>query len=64
MKYLALVYPQSAGALEAPLDDTSYKIVFTPSPRAFREAGWMDARILTPDVLPLPAAAREPGRLA
>ena len=56
LKYLALVYPQSSGTPEAPLDDTSYKIVFTPTPRAFRDAGWMDARILTPDVLPAPAA--------
>ena len=56
LKYLALVYPQRSNAPEAPLDETSYKIVFTPSPRAFREAGWMDARILTPDMLPVPAA--------
>ena len=55
LKYLALVYPQRANAMEAPLDDTSYKIVFTPSPRAFRDAGWMEARILTPDALPAPA---------
>ena len=55
LKYLALVYPQNANATEAPLDDTSYKIVFTPAPRAFRDAGWMDARILSPDVLPVPA---------
>lgn len=50
-----MVYPQRAGGPEAPLDDASYKIVFTPSPRAFRDAGWMGARILTPDVLPAPA---------
>jgi hypothetical protein len=55
LKYLALVYPQGANAPEAPLDDTSYKIVFTPSPRVFRDAGWMDARIVSPDVLPAPA---------
>ena len=54
LKYLALVYPQRANAPEAPLDDTSYKIVFTPSPRAFRDAGWMEARILTPDALSAP----------
>jgi uncharacterized protein (DUF58 family) len=63
LKYLALVYPQSANAPEAPLDDTSYKIVFTPSPRAFRDAGWMDARILTPDVLPTPAGGPGAGPL-
>jgi hypothetical protein len=55
LKYLALVYPQNANATEAPLDDTSYKIVFTPAPRAFLDAGWMEARILTPDALPAPA---------
>ncbi len=55
LKYLALVYPQSAIAPEAPLDETSYKIVFTPSPRKFSEAGWMGARFLDPDVLPVPA---------
>ncbi len=55
LKYLALVYPQRADAPEGPLDDTSFKIVFTPSPRSFRDAGWGRARILGPDVLPLPA---------
>lgn len=57
LKYLALVYPQKASGPEAPLDDTSFKIVFTPSPRQFAEAGWMDARLLAPDCLPVP-----PGR--
>src|SRR5580658_2287596 len=50
LKYLALVYPQKASGTEAPLDDTSYKIVFTPSPRQFADAGWMDARLLAPDI--------------
>jgi hypothetical protein len=57
LKYLALVYPQAANAPEAPLDETSYQIVFTTSPRKFYEAGWEDARILSPDVLPGPLAA-------
>ncbi len=55
LKYLALVYPQPADALEAPLNDTSYKIVFTPSPQRFSEAGWVGARVLDPDALPVPA---------
>lgn len=55
LKYLALVYPQRFDAMEAPLDDTSYKVVFTPSPRQFAEAGWLDARLLDPDALPLPS---------
>jgi uncharacterized protein (DUF58 family) len=54
LKYLALVYPQRADTPEAPLDDASFKIVFTPSPSAFRDAGWMEARVLDPDVLPVP----------
>src|SRR5271157_5418135 len=57
LKYLALVYPQRASGPEAPLDDTSYKIVFTPSPRQFADAGWMDARLLSPEVLPAPVRA-------
>jgi uncharacterized protein (DUF58 family) len=56
LKYLALVYPQRIGATEAPHDDGSYKIVFTASARAFHEAGWAHARLLSPDVLPVPAA--------
>jgi uncharacterized protein (DUF58 family) len=59
LRYLALVYPQSASGPEAPLDETSYKIVFTPAPRLFSEAGWADARVLAPDVLPVPAARAE-----
>jgi uncharacterized protein (DUF58 family) len=59
LKYLALVYPQRAGAPEGPLNEASFKIVFTPSPRAFREAGWSEARLLDPHVLPVPA--RGPG---
>ena len=56
LKYLALVYPQRSGATEGPHDDASFKIVFTPSPRAFLDAGWKHARVLSPDVLPVPAA--------
>jgi uncharacterized protein (DUF58 family) len=52
LKYLALVYPQSANTVEGPLSEASYKIVLTPAPRKFPEAGWMQARILAPDVLP------------
>jgi len=55
LKYLALVYTQGADALEPPLDDTSYKIVFTASPRRFSEAGWVGARVLDPEALPIPA---------
>jgi uncharacterized protein (DUF58 family) len=60
LKYLALVYPQRADAVEGPLNDASFKIVFTPSPRAFRDAGWLQARVLDPDVLPVPPALSNP----
>jgi uncharacterized protein (DUF58 family) len=53
LKYLALVYPLQSQGTAPPLEDSSYKIVVTPSPRRFAEAGWMGARILSPDVLPL-----------
>jgi hypothetical protein len=61
LKYLALVYPQRADAPEGPLDDSNFKIVFTPSPRAFRDAGWVHARLLDPDVLPIPAGGADAG---
>jgi uncharacterized protein (DUF58 family) len=48
LRYLALVYPQSGNPPEPPLDDTSYKVVFTASPRRFLDAGWMGARLLGP----------------
>jgi uncharacterized protein (DUF58 family) len=64
LKYLALVYPQRTGATEAPHDDASFKIVFTPSPRAFQDAGWAHARLLSPDVLPPPAAGTGPSERA
>jgi hypothetical protein len=54
LKYLALVYPQGGSDPEGPLDDTSFKVVITPSPRKFAEAGWMGARILAPGDLPVP----------
>jgi len=54
LKYLALVYPQAGSTPESPLDDTAYKIVFTPFSRKFSEAGWMGARILDPSTLPVP----------
>jgi uncharacterized protein (DUF58 family) len=54
LKYLALVYPQRSGAPEAPHDDASFKIVFTPSPRIFQDAGWAHARLLSPAVFTVP----------
>jgi uncharacterized protein (DUF58 family) len=54
LRYLALVYPQRTEGPEPPLDSTSYRMVFTPSPRAFRDAGWVGARVMEPESLPLP----------
>ncbi|MBZ5577513.1 MAG: DUF58 domain-containing protein [Acidobacteriia bacterium] len=56
LKYLALVYPQRGNVLESPMEETSYKIVFTPSPNRFLNAGWAGARILGPGILPVPPA--------
>jgi uncharacterized protein (DUF58 family) len=53
LKYLALVYPLRSQSTAPPLEDSSYKIVVTPSPRRFTESGWVDARILAPEALPL-----------
>jgi len=56
LKYLALVYPQRSQSTAAPLEDSSYKIVLTPSPQRFAEAGWAGARMLSPDAPPLTAS--------
>jgi len=58
LKYLALVNPQRGKALEPPLEESSYQIVFTPSPSRFLEAGWVSARIIGPGVLAVPAESR------
>jgi uncharacterized protein (DUF58 family) len=60
LKYLALVYPQGGWLLEPPREDSSYKIVLTPSPQRFLDAGWAGARILTPASLAVPAAGASP----
>lgn len=56
LKYLALVYPQASRAPEGPVEEASYKLVFTLAPARFTAAGWTDARILTPALLPVSAA--------
>ena len=48
LKYLALVYAQGATAAEGPIEESSYKLVFTANPQKFAAGGWMDARILSP----------------
>jgi uncharacterized protein (DUF58 family) len=56
LKYLALVYPLRSQETAPPLEDSSYKIVVTPSPRRFVEAGWTGARMLAPDMIHAPDA--------
>ena len=56
LRYLALVCPQRGDAPEAPADENSYKLVFTAVPERLADSGWTAARVLTPDVLPVPAA--------
>ena len=51
LKYLALVYPQASLAVEPPLEENSYKIVFTANPQRFLDAGWIESRLFTPEVL-------------
>jgi uncharacterized protein (DUF58 family) len=53
LKFLALVYPQGATAPEGPLEESSYKLVFTANPQKFSGAGWAEARILSPGSLPV-----------
>jgi len=57
LRYLALVYPQRAAAVEGPAEQTTYKLAFTTSPERLRQAGWAEARIVSPRELPLPARA-------
>ena len=52
LKYLALVYPQHSEEAEPPMEEDSYKLVITPSPRRFEEAGWTAARFLDRASLP------------
>ncbi len=62
LKYLALASPQHADGAEPPFEENSFKIVFTPSPRRFIDAGWLGARLVSPDVLRLPGAGAGPDR--
>jgi uncharacterized protein (DUF58 family) len=59
LKYLALVYPQRGDAPGGPLDETSYKVVFTAAPGRFQEAGWMEARMLGPETLAAAVSDRD-----
>jgi uncharacterized protein (DUF58 family) len=64
LKFLALVRPQRADDVEPPREEDTYKIVFTPSPERFRQAGWMGARFLDPAALQAPQYPPDcPGQL-
>ncbi|MEO8597525.1 MAG: DUF58 domain-containing protein [Candidatus Solibacter sp.] len=54
LRYLALVYPQRAATVESPQGTSSYRILFTPSPARFLDAGWHQARVLDPATMPVP----------
>jgi uncharacterized protein (DUF58 family) len=54
LKYLALVYPQRGSSTEAPLEESGYRIVFSPSPGRFREAGWAGARMVGREIVAAP----------
>jgi len=58
LRYLALVYPLRGRAPEGPVEDAGYKLAFTASPARLREAGWMQARMLSPEELPEPGGSR------
>jgi len=45
------VYPRGGGLVEGPLEDSNYKVIFTPSPEKFFEAGWGGARVLGKEAL-------------
>jgi uncharacterized protein (DUF58 family) len=55
LKYLALVQVQPGKAVEFPLDENSYHLVFSATPERFAQAGWGDARLLGPGDLPAAA---------
>jgi uncharacterized protein (DUF58 family) len=58
LRYLALVYPQPRPVPEGPVEEHSYKLAFTASSGRLCQAGWMEARILSPRELPLPGGVR------
>jgi len=57
LRYLALVYPLRSPTVEGPLEDSTYRLAFTASPARLRQAGWMEARIFSPDELPAPSSS-------
>ncbi len=48
LRYLALVYPLQGRALEPPIDEQSFQIVFSADSSALEAAGWTPNRLLCP----------------
>ena len=54
LKHLALVLPKRGSSPAACVQETSFKIAFTPSASRFDELGWGAGRIFSPATLPAP----------
>ena len=48
LKFLALVYPIAGKAVEPPVDESSFQIVFSADPQRLEAAGWTPSRVLGP----------------
>jgi uncharacterized protein (DUF58 family) len=48
LRYLALVYPLQGKAVEPPIDEQSFQIVFSSDPVTVEAAGWTPARLVHP----------------
>ncbi len=59
LRYLALVQPMADRARQAPLDEQSFQIVFSPDPEPLALAGWTPARLLRPGDSAFAAAPKE-----
>jgi uncharacterized protein (DUF58 family) len=46
LKFLAFVQPQADRRGYAPLDDSSFQILLSPSPQRFLDAGWVPSRLV------------------
>jgi uncharacterized protein (DUF58 family) len=56
LKYLALLEPREGGLPPGPVEENSYKVVFTASPQKYARTAWSLAHFLTPESLPCPSA--------
>ena len=56
LKYLALLEPREDSLPPGPVEENSYKVVFTASPQKYARTAWSLAHFLTPESLPCPSA--------